>query len=142
MAERDEGWVAVVGEGPALSALRSAGYEPVVLNAADDKHLASVRNQPRVVILDGADPAVIERGIMQVHRSAPLTDVIVWAPRASSTRVREILRAGARDVALSDDASELRDGLQRVLKAQVLLPKMRELSARRAKGSRFDSLLS
>ena len=100
---------------------------------------------PRVTVLHAQAIAAHSGSIDEIHRAcrreAPLTDVLVWAPRASARVVRESLQAGVRDVVLSPNTRAVAAAVRDVVDSQQVLPRVQRLSQAR-KRSRFEGLVS
>ena len=77
-----------------------------------------------------------------LRRESPLTEVLVWAPQATGAAARALFHAGARDVVVTRSVAKLVEAVQTTLEEQQILPKLDELSRRRSRGSRFESMLS
>lgn len=69
----------------------------------------------------------------------PLVDVLLWAPRASGSTVREALRAGARDVLLSQSTETVAAQVSDVIEEQKLLPRV---GPGRARTHTFEGMLA
>jgi DNA-binding NtrC family response regulator len=69
-------------------------------------------------------------------------DAIVIAPEATPSLVRELLKAGVRDVLLDSNGTALLRAVEETLDAQQLLPLVDRLSERRVRSSRFEGMLS
>lgn len=99
---------------------------------------------PRLLVVEVlADQIDATRDIVQtVRRERPLTDILLWAPRARAAAVREMFRAGAKDVVVSRSVSKLVESVDEILKEQQILPRLNNLSRQRNKSASFESMLS
>ncbi|MGF1468921.1 MAG: sigma-54 interaction domain-containing protein [Sandaracinaceae bacterium] len=131
--------VGVIGHGPALDRLRE---DPTFLAVrVEPGGSARVeRDGVRLVVVDAAATEDPVAAVRAMRRTSPLVDVIVFAPGASAWTVRNAWRADAADVVLGLD--ELLPTIGRVIEDQQLLPRIEQLARHRARGSRFEGLLS
>jgi two-component system response regulator AtoC len=125
-------------------ALGKAGYELRQLPTLDQLVTGVLPRPPRLYLLRpvAADMSQIGDILAQLRKDRPLTDVIVWVPQASGEMVRELFRAGARDVIVTRSTKQLIVGIQEVLDSQKILPRLNDLSRERGRGARFESMLS
>ncbi|MCA9138910.1 MAG: sigma-54-dependent Fis family transcriptional regulator [Planctomycetales bacterium] len=80
--------------------------------------------------------------VVQLRHQYPLTDVLIWAPHASSSTVRSLFHAGVKDVILRQSEDHVLGVVQSVLQDQQILPRLNELTKRKARNARFESMLS
>jgi DNA-binding NtrC family response regulator len=80
--------------------------------------------------------------VASLRHQRPLTDVVVWAPKASGSAVRSYFRAGAKDVFVSQVAGSLIASIEEYLRHQQRSPGRNEVARKRSTSSRFESLLS
>jgi DNA-binding NtrC family response regulator len=80
--------------------------------------------------------------VLALRRERPLTDILLWAPQVRGGAVRELFRAGAKDVIVSQSVLKLVESAQGILQEQQILPRVNDLSRRRNRSARFESMLS
>lgn len=98
---------------------------------------------PRLAIVEAAPAAERLSEILSLlGKTWPLADVVVWAPKAPGSVVRTAFQGGAKDVVVSSIVSRLTETVDQVLRNQQFLPLADELSSKRVRGSRFESMLS
>jgi DNA-binding NtrC family response regulator len=135
--------LALAGPGWLAARLEATGYRLLRLSAGASPP-RDARATPRLVLLAApeGDPAPLVGHLQAVRKRWPLVDALVLAPEASPQRVRELLRAGARDVVLESDESSLLAAIEETLDTQRLLPMVDRLAERRVRSSRFEGMLS
>jgi len=77
-----------------------------------------------------------------LRRAWPLVDVIIWAPKATASFVRQVLQAGARDVLLTNATRTVASSVERILEEQQLLPRAMRLGAEDELDSTFEGMVS
>jgi DNA-binding NtrC family response regulator len=126
----------------ASAALRERGL--VVKTTRGVSHLTSAQKGPqaRAILVHASALPDDEVGgsIAAIRRRWPLVDVLVWAPRGSARLVREVLKAGAHDVLLSESPGRVAAATAALIDAQKLLPRVD--TARAGGRSRFEGLVS
>ncbi len=80
--------------------------------------------------------------VTSLRHQRPLTDVVIWAAKATGSAVRSYFRAGAKDVIVSQAAGSLLASIQENLRNQPFTPRLNDLGRKRGTSSRFESLLS
>lgn len=132
--------IGVVGRnGPVVAAIRaSSGYSATLFQRKSPPDIE--REGIRLVVVDATIEQEPGSRVHWLRRTFPLVDVLVYRPRASGAMVRDVWRAGAADVVLTK--GELLTSIDRVLDDQQLLPRVEQLTRHRARGSRFEGLLS
>ncbi len=80
--------------------------------------------------------------VESLRRERPLTDILLWAPQVRAAAVRELFRAGAKDVIVSRSPAKLVESIDEILQEQQFLPRLNDLSRQRNKSARFESMLS
>jgi len=131
--------VGVVGEGTALSLLRASAACSAERMTPTGPHRVE-RDGIRLVVVDAEENEAPQTIVRELRRKIPLVDVLLFAPDASARAVRAAWQAGAADVVLEEQ--ELLPMVERVLEDQQLLPRVEKLARYRARGSRFEGLLS
>jgi len=89
--------------------------------------------------LDGFDLA---QTISRIRAAWPLVDLIIWAPAAESSFVRDALKAGAKDVLLTDSAEICSRAVANIISAQQLMPKAARLGFDQERRAVFESMLA
>ncbi|TNE52184.1 MAG: sigma-54-dependent Fis family transcriptional regulator [Deltaproteobacteria bacterium] len=85
----------------------------------------------------------IEPLLRSFCRQWPLVDVVVWFPEASASEVRQILRAGAKEVVLEREPEKLAAALGQVIEAQALFSRIVENLDQEEQGrNRFGNMRS
>ena len=81
---------------------------------------------PRAIILRSTSISLtpVEEVVRKLKATWPLVDIVVWAPRCSADLVLAVLKAGAKDVVLTDMPSELSKTTLEIIRAQKLLPRI------------------
>ncbi|MCA9173409.1 MAG: sigma-54-dependent Fis family transcriptional regulator [Planctomycetales bacterium] len=99
---------------------------------------------PRLLLLHALpeETQAIVEVARQLRRERPLPDVVIWAPQAKASAVRDFFRAGAKDVVVSRAPQRLADVVRETLDEQRLLPRLSPLGRQRNRGARFESMLS
>lgn len=100
---------------------------------------------PRVALVDvrDRDRGAAQDRVDEIRRRWPLVDVLVIAPEASGSDVRDFLRSGVKDVLVDDDSVEaIERAVEATLDAQRILPVVDELARSRVRTSRFEGMLS
>lgn len=141
---RDSACVAVFGSRRADSALKTAGCHPLSVSSLDEIPRACADRPPRLFLVEAVstDSSNTLALVGSLRKAWPLTDVVLWAPRATGTFVRDAFKAGAKDVVVSTVAARIGDAVKRVLDEQQFLPMIDELAVSRSRGNRFESMLS
>ena len=135
--------VAVLGSSR-LAPILGRSWAVRQIGSADDLASMKVGTPARLWVIGGgrSSPIRIGETVRRVRSAAPLTDVLVWKPRASGEFVRSALKAGARDVVLEEDAASLVAAVEAAIESQRLLPEVEKLSRARYQNGRFEGLLS
>ena len=99
---------------------------------------------PRLIIIEVlANEVDTTRDFVQtLRRERPLTDILLWAPRARAAVVRELFRSGAKDVVVNGSTAKLIESVDEILQEQQILPRLNDLSRKRNRSARFESMLS
>jgi DNA-binding NtrC family response regulator len=141
---RDSVYVAVFGSRRADSALKAVGCQPLSVSSPDKISQKCAGRQPRLFLVEAvsADSAKALALVEALRKAWPLTDVVVWAPRATASLVRDAFKAGAKDVVATSAPARIGDAVKRVLDEQQFLPMIDELANSRSRGNRFESMLS
>ena len=82
------------------------------------------------------------KGVQSLRRAHPLTAILIWASQATGASVRAFLHAGVKDVILTRSVGKLIEAVRVTLEEQQILPRLDDLSRRRSRGARFESMLS
>ena len=123
--------------------LKKLPYEVLAVNSYRQLQQKKAGVAPRLAIVESAaDPKNLDAILDLFRNHWPMVDVVVWAPKASTKVVRSAFHAGAKDVLVSASVSQLMETVQQTLEDQQFLPLADELSSKRARGSRFESMLS
>ena len=136
--------VAFIRDREAKRALRGIDGELQTMKGQGQHLTADCPRPPRLFVVQ-ASADETERTVSQIsslRRERPLTDTVVWAPRASGSAVRSFFRAGAKDVVVGPSPRKLVESVEEILQEQQILPRLNEISRRRSRGSRFESMLS
>ena len=80
--------------------------------------------------------------VRSLQRERPLTEILLWAPQAKASAIRELFLAGVKDVVVSRSTTKLVETVLAILKEQQILPRLNDLSRQRNKSARFESMLS
>lgn len=141
---RDSVYVAVFGSRRAASALKAAGCQPLSVSSVDEVSQKCAGRQPRLFLVEAvsADRSKMLALVGSLRKAWPLTDVVVWTPRATAGLVRDAFKAGAKDVVATSVTERIGDAVKRVLDEQQFLPMIDELADSRSRGNRFESMLS
>lgn len=136
--------VAVFGSRRADSALRAVGCQPLSISSLDEISQRYAAHQPRLFLVEATSTDSSKRLALvgSLRKAWPLMDIVLWAPRATGSFVRDAFQAGAKDVVVSSAAARVGDAAKRVLDEQQLLPLIDELADSRSRGDRFESMLS
>ena len=128
----------------AKKTLQAIDCEFVPVSSRDRILTTEYPQHPRLVVIEVlADQVEATRDVVKsLRRERPLTDILLWAPQARAAAVREMFRAGARDVVVSRSVSKLVESADEILKEQQILPRLNDLSRQRNKSARFESMLS
>ncbi len=99
---------------------------------------------PRLFLIQATRETVgkIAEIIVSLRRQRPLTDVLVWFPKAGGEAVRKFFHAGAKDVIVSRSAGTLVAAVDQILDDQKFLPRIEALTRQRSRTARFESMLS
>lgn len=142
---RDEPLIALFhGNTELRTAFWDAGYHPFLVKAVNLEHLHHDGRLPRLAIVMATKDAKTQSTstVSALTKTLPLLDVAVWAPQASGRQVRELFRAGAKDVVVANKISAVVDAVREILENQQILPKVDSSRARPGQKSRFESLWS
>lgn len=71
----------------------------------------------------------------------PFVDVLVWAPRSSADLVLETMKAGAKEIVLVENSSEVVIKLEAIISSQTLLPKI-ESNKKARRTNKYEGLIS
>jgi DNA-binding NtrC family response regulator len=125
-------------------ALRGGEYEFEPVGSLKRIVTAEYSHHPRLVLMEvlAEEVATAREIVHTLRRERPLTDVLLWAPQARAAAVRELFRAGAKDVVVSRSPGKLMESLEGILSGQQILPRLNQLSHRRSRSARFESMLS
>jgi DNA-binding NtrC family response regulator len=95
-------------------------------------------------VLDGASSKLgdIAALIIQLRERWHMVDIVVWAPRASATLVRDALHAGAKDVVITSSAKACAREVSNIVQGQQLLPRAARLGDEPSGGSEFEGMFS
>ncbi|MFT5527100.1 MAG: two-component system response regulator AtoC, partial [Pirellulaceae bacterium] len=128
----------------AKKAVRAIDCEFVAVSSRNQILTTEYPQHPRLLVVEVlAHQVDATRVIVKTLRhERPLTDILLWAPQAKAAAVRELFRAGAKDVVVSRSASKLVESIDEILTEQQILPRLNELSRQRNKTARFESMLS
>jgi len=144
-ADREPRSAEIAWSGPPelVDALAEGGFRLTPLSA-DGLPASDARTPPRLVVLAprGGGPETLVDQLRAARGRWPLVDAIVSAPQATASEVRELLRAGARDVLLDAGAPALHRCIAETLASQQILPTVERLAERRVRSSRFEGMLS
>ncbi|MBZ0269633.1 sigma-54 dependent transcriptional regulator [bacterium] len=111
------------------------GLEPLMESART--------RQPRICAVGaGFSADSVERTVRHLRKELPLTDVLVWSPRAPADAVRAALLQGARDFVLDPDPAVAAGRVRAILGEQTLLPLVLEHEDREEGAWRFEGLVS
>lgn len=125
-------------------ALWKAGYHPFLARAANLEELHHDDRLARMAIV-GCTKDEREKALATVAnlgKTLPVLDILAWAPRASGNLVRDLFRAGARDVLVTSGLDPVVTEVGGILDGQQILPRVDTSASRLPKGSRFESLWS
>lgn len=144
MANEGEQPVAVFGSDRLAEELQSSGFSVSRMAEPADLRSRQPSGLPRLVVIEaGYSDDLQPAGLVQLSRSAmPLTDVLVWSPRGTTGRVRELFRAGAKDVVTTKTLSQVTAFAKQIMEEQQILPKVQQLEKQRSRSSKFESMLS
>lgn len=99
---------------------------------------------PRLFVLEVTreQPFDADAVIEPLRRERPLADWVLWLPQGNAAQVRRFFHLGVADVVVSRDEAKLAEAVQAVLRKQQFQPQLDQLRGQRARGARFDALLS
>lgn len=80
--------------------------------------------------------------IPQLRDRWPMVDVVVWNPKASGPLVRDLLKAGAKDVFLTNSSVNCAKEVVKLVQAQQLLPRAALLGEERGERNEFEGMYS
>ena len=128
----------------AKKAVRDVECEFVSVSSRDRILTTEYAQHPRLLVIQVLVNEVdATRDVVQaLRRERPLTEILLWAPQARGTAVRELFRAGAKDVVVSRSAARLIESTDEILQEQQILPRLNDLSRQRNRSARFESMLS
>ncbi len=135
---------AALGDAAARAAVGAEPWELCCVDTVGELVTAQLPAVPRLFVIqaDSAPAESLPELLRTLRRERPLTDVCFWAPQAGRGTVRELFRAGAKDVVASRSPVKLVASIREVLGEQQLLARVSDLTGRRSRGGRFESLLS
>ncbi len=124
--------------------LRRLGFELMTVASYDQVLTTEYPRHPRLMLIQVVEQKVDEMCELTatLRRERPLTDVLLWAPQARGLAVRRLFRSGAKEVIVSRSAATLIESIHTTLREQQFLPRLSDLSRRRNKTARFESMLS
>ena len=135
--------VAISSERAVLHALRGVECDLLAFSNTDRILATKFPRGPRLFLIEVTkEPDRSQEVIRKLRRQRPLTDVLAWAPQASGPTVRMLFQTGVKDVILSRSPSRLAVAVEDILEGQQFLPRLDKLSRDRARGSRFEGMLS
>lgn len=141
----DEPLVALLnGRTELRTALWHAGYHPFLVKTATLEQLHHDGKLPRMAIVTASQATGSDAisTVATLTNTLPLLDIVVWAPRATGRRVRELFLAGAKDVIVADSTAPVLETTTEILDNQQILPKVDQSRAQPNQRSRFESLWS
>ena len=89
--------------------------------------------------LDGFDLA---ETVARVRSAWPLVDLVIWSPRAESSFVRDALKAGAKDVLLTDSPEICSRAVANIISSQQMMPKAARLGFEQGRRAVFEGMLA
>ena len=128
----------------ATKALQDIDCEVLSVPSLNRMLKAEFPRAPRLFLIQSlpSETGPTLQAVQSLRRQCPLTEVLIWSPQATGAAVRELFQAGAKDVIVSRSVAKLVETVQTTLEEQQFLPKLEQLSRRRSRGSRFESMLS
>lgn len=128
----------------ARKAVQAIDCELVLVSSRQRILTTEYPQHPRLLVIEVfGDQIDATREVVQtLRRERPLAAVVLWAPQARAAVVREMFRAGAKDVVVSRSVSKLVECIDETLKEQQILPRLNDLGRQRNKSARFESMLS
>jgi DNA-binding NtrC family response regulator len=98
----------------------------------------------RVIVVDAEalEQEHIAALIRQLRTLWSLVDVVLWAPGAHGSLVRDALRAGAKDVMLMESAEACSETLLKIIEGQQLLPRAARLGNEGVGRGVFEGMIS
>lgn len=128
----------------AKKALQAIDCEFVTVSSRNRMLTTEYPQHPRLFVIEVlADQVDATRDILQtLRRERPLTEILLWGPQARAATVRELFKAGAKDVVVSRSHTKLIECVGEILKEQQILPRLNDLGRQRNKSARFESILS
>ena len=141
----DEPLVALLqGNAELRKQLWHAGYHAFLVKTVTLEQLHHDGRLPRLAIVsvpsNGKDNGAAT--VSTLTKALPLLDVVVWAPRATGKHVRELFRAGAKDVVVAESTAPVIQTTREILENQQILPKLDQARTKPNQRSRFESLWS
>ena len=138
--------IAVWGSRELESCLRVHGFRVLSIRSLKQLGPEPGTELPRLIVIEHLCKDATKQksltAVKEIRKSWPLIDIVLWAPQAAATFVRQAFQAGAKDVVVSRKDAQIVDAVQQILDAQQLLPMVEELAHQRVQGSRFESMLS
>jgi DNA-binding NtrC family response regulator len=80
--------------------------------------------------------------IARIRTAWPLVDVIIWAPQAESGFVRDALKAGVKDVLLTESPEICSRAIANIIAGQQLMPKAARLGFEQNRAAVFEGMLA
>lgn len=80
--------------------------------------------------------------IIKLRETWPMVDVVIWAPKASGSMVRDALRSGAADVLLGSSPDLCATEIRKLVESQQLLPRAVRLGEERHEESEFEGMFA
>lgn len=90
-------------------------------------------------VIEGFDLAAT---ISRILAAWPLVDLIVWAPGAESSFVRDALKAGAKDVLLTDSDEICARAIANTISGQQLMPRAARIGFEHERRASFEGMLA
>lgn len=126
------------------SALKKPGCDLQAFSSINQLLKSGFQKAPRLFLLrvSSAETDEVCEALKYLRSQRPLTDIVIWAPRARGSTVRTLFLAGAKDVVVSRSMALLVDSVTGALEQQQILPRVNNLARQRSRSSRFESILS
>lgn len=98
----------------------------------------------RVIVVSRSafDRETFADSVNKVRTAWPLVDIIIWAPRATAGFVRDAMRAGVRDVLLTESPDICAHAVANIIEAQQLLPRTTSDTASSAQRPSFEGMVA
>ena len=121
--------VALLGADQLQGLLEAEGFETIPFDPSQS--ITKLRkSQPRLCVLGPQFQGNAAQGVRNLRNHHPFTDVLLWSPRADARQVRDVLLAGAKDVLLGADPSEVVQRVKQVVAGQTILPRVQQQDGR------------